>query len=626
MMIKRTLAVIICLVLLTGCVTAQAGVTSLDKALTRWLESQTDVQFNATLQLKTLMPYNDDTTAMLNGVLKHLSVNARLTQDGENNNTTVQLAMDNTEIMDLTERLQNGAYSLETSLLHNRTLTSAIGSPMDRLTAAEGVTNPITSTAATDTNQGDIVIADGSATETAVGAKTDIPGSENNTATPTADKTSDVNTNSEKVAAAQTADIVPADSGAAQSATDVTEAFSMLDAVTELQACYTALTDGIKPFATEKKASYNIKGIGAGKWSRIARLTVEQSEGLLPQLRALLSCGMNDTFRAEIAQVTFVKGFIVALYQNAESQDICVYLKGNIIYSDGKEHKLVWQWAFTNNGLKRKDMMKFEISRLGGTADTRLITANCTQESRSDLFEIDGKTEVTLKRGKVTDRGIARVSLSGKKTQEGAITCKGDVSQDRVNTLNAVSVKTTESATVDLIFTPAETGTVLSGNITCRKLANKEVQTEFVITLADKLPEVTPSTATNNGAQATVEDTDTDVQTATGEEPVTSLEQITGDLAEDNATQTATDQNTDYLVGSAPTGMKGFKAPMAPTTVDLDSATNDVRDSLLQEAAQNLAAKLLPAIVALPEEDAALLKDGMSDTDYNAFLALIGAL
>ena len=39
--------------------------------------------------------------------------------------------------------------------------------------------------------------------------------------------------------------------------------------------------------------------------------------------------------------------------------------------------------------------------------------------------------------------------------------------------------------------------------------------------------------------------------------------------------------------------------------------------------AQNLAGRLLVALAALPQEDVALLKDGMTDQDYAAFLALL---
>ena len=66
--------------------------------------------------------------------------------------------------------------------------------------------------------------------------------------------------------------------------------------------------------------------------------------------------------------------------------------------------------------------------------------------------------------------------------------------------------------------------------------------------------------------------------------------------------------------------------PSAETNIDLDDASTEILQNLLAEAAQNLAGKMVLAVAALPEEDRALLKDGMTDQDYAAFEALLGAL
>ena len=582
---KRLIAFSLCLVLLVACaLPAQAGVASLDKALSRWLADQTSVRFSATMKLNSLMPFGDDTLAMLNGVLKHITINATIAQNGDDNSTALDIAMDGNSLMSLAETLQSGAYTLETSLLPNRTLTSAKQSPMDMLTA------PVTP------------------------AISDAP------ATPT------VSDGAEATAA-------PKQTDAAANTSDIAGAFSLLDAITELQANYQALTDGITSFATEKSSNYNIKGIGAGKWSRIARLTPEQSAGLLEQLRAVLSSGMDDAYRAELAQATFQKGFIVALYQNADKQDICVYLKGNLDYPDKTQRKLVWQWAFTTNGLKRTDMFKYSVSKLGGAADTRTVEASCTQESRSDLFKILGRSETTLKRAKLTDKETARTDLSGKKTEAGALTCTGDVSQELVQTDGTDTEKNNTKTSVDLLFTPDTEGSVLSGTIHYQTLANKLPQTDMEIMLATDAtaatggntqasPETTAadSAAPSNSATPTV-----DAQ-ANGGEPVSSIEQIGGDFAEEPAATAAPDGSTDYLVGSAPVGMQVFTTPQTMVSVDLDQADADKVESLLTEAAQNFAGKLLVAMAALPQEDAALLRDGMSEQDFAAFLTLLQSL
>lgn len=601
---KRLIAFALCLMLVAGCaLPAQAGVTSLDKALSRWFADQNSVRFFATLQLKTLMPFSDDTIAMLNGVLKHTSLNATINQNGDDNSTALEIALDGNVLMSLAETLQGGAYTLETSLLPNRTLTSAKASPMDLLNS------PAAEIAqATDANIGSAVAA----TESMDATNTD----------------------------AVSADIakVTDKNEPATNASDIADAFSMLDAITELQSNYQALTDGITTFATEKSANYNIKGIGAGKWSRIARLTPEQSAGLQNELRAVLSSGMDTTYREELSQATFEKGFVVALYQNADKQDICLYLKGNLTDADGTKRKLLWQWAFTTNGLKRKDIFTYSFSKLNGTADTRTIEANCTQESRSDLFSISGKTETTLKRVRVTDKSTVKINLSGEKDASKALTCKGDVSQELAQTTGGETTKSTEKTAIDLLFTPDTEGSVLSGTINYQNLANKTVLTEIDIALAKDA--VQSSTAPANSAPKlssdgisvdivsqdgmTASPEVTPANDATGQ--VSSIEQIGGDFAEEPAATSAPDGSTDYLVGTAPIGLKTFAVPKSMVTVDMDQLRADKIESLLTEAAQNFAGKLLLAIAALPEEDAALLKDGMTDEDYAAFLSLFSSL
>ena len=63
-----------------------------------------------------------------------------------------------------------------------------------------------------------------------------------------------------------------------------------------------------------------------------------------------------------------------------------------------------------------------------------------------------------------------------------------------------------------------------------------------------------------------------------------------------------------------------------PATVALDQADATQRTALLTEAAQNLAGRLLPALAALPQEDNELLRDGMTESDFTAFLDLLNAL
>lgn len=568
-MTKRWTAFLLSLLLLSCRLPARADIATLDRSLDRWLSAYPQVRFSATLSLEALSPFGKDTLTSLNAALKHASVRADIARAQNDSDTAVQIDLGQSTILSLRETASTGAYSFVTSLLPHRTLTSVKASPLDLLTALQAEAAPV---------------AEPPAVESA--------------------KTQTLN------------------------ASDIREAFTALDAISELDACYKALTDGILPYATEKRANYNIKGIGAGKWSRIARLTTEQSESLLAPLRDVLACGMDTLYREELSQVTFDKGFIVALYRNADQKDICVYLKGNLIYPDGAKRTLVWQWAFKNDGLERKDTLKIEAARTGGSADARTVAATYEQAGRSDAFSIQGKTETTLKRAKVTDKSTVRVNLAGKQDENQGMTCKGNVGRELAQTADGQTAKTSESATVDLLVTPDEAGAVLSGEIIYQTQQEKTVVNKLTLTLAMDAPVLGQEPATGAEADvsptadpdATVTITAADGQTA----PPSSLEEVVADFEEETADNSAADA-ASYLVGTPPAGLQAYATPAADTTVDLDTAGATRMEALFGEMLQTLAGKLILAMAALPEEDAAFLRDGMSDQDYAAFLALLDA-
>ncbi|NLI21255.1 MAG: hypothetical protein GX418_06900 [Clostridiales bacterium] len=590
---RRWLAWMLSLMLLAGIgLPAQAAdIATLDRALSRWTQGLSPVRFSAEMELKTLMPFTEDTIGRINGVLGHISVDATLTLTGEDSETALAIAMDGASLMEMTERLAAGAYTLQTTLLPNRTLTSAKESPMQTLTGKSGAEADEAATAA----------------ETAEETQT-------------------------------------------QNASDVTVAFSMLDGLTEMQAVYPALAASITEIAAEKRANYNIKGIGAGKWSRVARLTAEQCEALKPQLQAMLACGMDEVYRGEVQGMTFAKGFIAALYQNADKQDICLYLKGTAIYPDGSKRKLLWQWAFTNNGIRRKDNVKYEASRTSGTADTRTLAVTCTQESRSDEYSIEGSAVTSLKRGKITDAYTEKIDLSGDLSRSGALTLEGYTSGKQSRTASGETTDTTRLLTTDLLFTPGTDGARLSGTAVAQTLAGKTVQSEIAFTLAKASvtaaapaagvqadegdaevtinilgPEgdeaATEPSATDAAPDATTPETDN--ASASGNPP-SSIEQM-DDIFSDSGTQTDV-EGSEYLVGTPPVGLTAYSVPQTETTVSMDGITEAQLQSLLAEAAQNLAGRLLLSVASLPAEDAALLRDGMTDEDYAAFLAMVGAL
>lgn len=574
-MSRRLLAFFLCFAIIAGCcLPAQAEIASLDRVLSGWIGEDTAVQFSATMQVNALLPFPDDTLALLNGVLKHVTVDAAVTGGEENGSTDAQIAVDGTALMDWSQQTQGGAYSFATSLLPNRTLTSASASPMDILTGADSQAETVADTEA--------------------GAE--------------AEDAQQIN------------------------ASNVEEAFSVMDAIPEAQGCYQALTDGIKEFATEKKASYKIKNIGKCTWSRIARLTAEQSEGLLTELRAVISCGMDAEYRAEVAQMTFEKGFIVALYQNSDGQDMSVYLKGNVAYPDGSRRKLLWQWSFISNGLKRTDIFKYEVSRTTGKQDTRTVAANCTQESKADAFSIEVDAETTLKRSRITDKCTDEISLSGTKAENAALTCKGNVDRTVAQTASGDTVKNSDDLTVDLQLSPDATGSnILSGTVVRTKTKDKTVESELAWTFAANTtqPAAQPAetAAPDSGITVSIiqaeNTTEQDTPAATSA-PASSLEQFAAGTGSE-ATQSEQD-TSPYLVGAMPSGVAEYTPPDSPATVNLDTADADTLQSLLAEMAQNLAGKMILAIAELPEEDAALLKDGMTDDDYAAFVALLDAM
>ena len=383
-----------------------------------------------------------------------------------------------------------------------------------------------------------------------------------------------------------------------------TQSFSVLQAISEGQTAYPALVSAFSPFAEDKKANYKIKNIGSAKFSKIARLTVEQSTAILDQLHAMLACGMDEAFRAKLDGFTFAKGFVVALYQDANSQDMAVYMKGTLLDAEGKKYNLSYQWAFINEGVKRKDTYKFELKSASKPTDQRIVAANCTQSTFSDNFSFSATTETTLKVPSITDASVVKLDLSGKKDSAGALSINGDMSQTLKHTESDDTKTNMRSAAVALSLTPDDAGAALSGTVEYQSQQDKTPLLTLNITLAEDAPTEFLTTAT-----------DQSLYSVSDSAPQSSLEQSLDELQPD-----------DYLVGTAPIGLHSYNVPTAGKVVDLDYCDSSECDALLTEASQNLAGKWLLVVAKLPEEDRALWQDGMTDEDYAAFLALMNAL
>lgn len=510
---KRALAALLCAVMLPVSALAMPG---LDAATSAWLDVDEDLRFALSMQLDTLVPYGEDTIALMNRLLRHLSMNASVTE----HTTRLEVCVAGDAIIDLCE--EDGV--LTTGLLPNRRLT-AEASVLDALSGA-----------------------------------------------------------------------------------DEEPAFDFLTAVEELQGCYQQLTDAIRPYAEEKTANYKISGVGTSQWSRIARLTPEQSAELAPLIAQVLGCGMDEGYREQLRQMTYGSGFIVGLYQTKQGgNDLAVYIKGNVTFADGSAHTLSYQWAFAEkDGGVRADTFKFEMNKSKAPRDDREISASYERTAQEDALKVKGESKC-LVRNPDTGASVTttvRHDLTGAEA-DGARTLSGSVSQS-VRTAQGETAETvTATVSPALVLTASQGSGVLSGTADVQVQRGKNVETALTITF-DEEPAELFSQAADTGMLFMVTD----------ELPPSSLMQ----------NMDTPDEPEDYLVGAPPAGYQSHTAPREETVVQLHALDHAERAALLDELYQNLAGKLLIALARLPQEDAALLADNMTEADYAAFLALVEGL
>lgn len=383
-------------------------------------------------------------------------------------------------------------------------------------------------------------------------------------------------------------------------------AFDLFAAISEAEGCYRALTDAILPYATEKKANYKIKGVGHAKWSRIARLTPEQSTELAPLISRVLGCGMDADFRAQLSGMTYAKGFIVGLYQSAEGgNDLAVYIKGSVTFPDGKTRALSYQWAFAAKDGTRVDTYKFEMTKSRAPRDNRQISASYERSTGTENFVLKGEctAKITDPDTGITTATTLTHDLSGKE-KDGARPLSGTIKQVLKTTQNEKTQTVTTTLAPELTLTLAEGSGVLGGSVQVERLSGKQNDVGFTLLFEE------------NDAFAEAAQSGTLYAVHESLMPVTSLTQNREPVS----------RPSDYEVGQPPAGYPSYTAPDSPQTVDLDGADASAREALLGELTQNLAGRLLAALSKLPEENTALLRDLLSDADYAAFLALVNEL
>jgi len=547
MKFKRLIAVL-CLLL---CITtgASASLASLDTALAPLLEGQDAVSMSVSMQLKTLMPFDDTRIDLINRVLKHAVLDLHIASDTDSYTTGFQISLGDTQLMMMAEQYQCGNYMLQTSLLPNRMLFSTQASPMDTLLAA----------------------AD--AEDTADEEETTL-------------NTSDVET-----------------------------AFDMLAAVEALNGYYRTLIDQTVPLTEKNTPNYAIENIGRGRISYVAKLTTEQSEALAEELHTMLTFGMDADYCQELSQVTFAKGFVVALYQNEDAEDICVYIKGTVIYPDGDRRTLKWQWAFTPD--RETQTFTFEAARESGTRDSRVINAILKRTEDETSYTISLETMTNLRRSSLNETSTYTVELGG--ALGDMPTCAGSLTRVTGATLNGEDTGETQTdIAVDLSLLEASGGAEISGTGSYMHSKDNTVQTELEITFTSAA--AAALAAAQAQEQAEEETSSPVVVSIIAADPAQA--QQNAETPTTTAEETQTEQ-PEFLVGTAPLGLYDYEIPADMTTISMDTTESKVHQSLMNEAVQRLAGNLVTAILDLPAEDRVLLSDGMTEEDYAIFLAML---
>ena len=542
---KRKGLVIILSFLLCITTAASASLASLEDVLSPLLSGQGSVKTSVKLAVKTLMPFDDTRLDLINRVLNHTQLDLLLDDGTEDSATGFHLTLGGETLFEVTERLSDGAYLMQTSLLPNRMLFSTQASPMDTLLLSQEEEE-------------------------------------------TADENSaDPNTS------------------------DVEEAFDLLTAIEELQGCYRALTDKTMLLTERNKVSYAIDDIGKGRYSYVAKLTTDQSTELLAELRAVISCGMDAEYREEIAQITFAKGFTVALYQDADEADISLYMKGTIVYPDGDKRTLKWQWSFTPDGMTQTFV--HHVAREEGRRDTRNIDAVLKRSEGKTSYTLESETTSNLRRGSKNETSTLTIDLSGNTGD--TLSCKGNVTRETGGTYNGEDLDdTVTEVTVDLKLQAGDPSASLTGTASYITKTNGTVYTAMDLSFIQTAQTVQEDAGAAQTAQTDVEISILPADTATAMQDAQTL------------TETAEepqDESSEFLVGTPPLGLYEYEIPNEMITVNMDSTQRSVHQSLMNEAEQRLAGNLVLAILNLPAEDRALLSDGMTETDYAIFLAML---
>ena len=378
--------------------------------------------------------------------------------------------------------------------------------------------------------------------------------------------------------------------------------FDLFAAIQEAEACYQQLTDAIVPYAEEKAANYNIKSVGSSRWSRIARLTPEQGAELSPLIAQVLGCGMDEAFREQLRQMTYQKGFIVGLYQTKENgDDLAVYIKGSVVFPDGAQRAISYQWAFGVNAKgQRVDTYKFDMTKSASPRDNREISATYKRSTQADTLLVDGQSKAVIRYpedGTTVTTTITHKLSGTDGAAEGKLT-------HAVRTAKGETASTlTTTFEPELLLAESDGAYRLTGRVHVEQAAGSTTRVSLDVLLNEA------------AAPEASEEADAALYVVTDERlPESSLTQNLIDPSE---------QSGREWEGEPPIGYAAYELPDENETVSLDAAAPETLAALHDEMTQRLAGQLLIAIAALPEEAAALIRANMSDADFDAFLDLL---
>ena len=392
---------------------------------------------------------------------------------------------------------------------------------------------------------------------------------------------------------------------------DTPKLFDLAAAVLEAETSYRDLMEACSPWLVKKKANYRIKDVGTAKWSEMARLTPEQSEEVMEQIRAVLLSGMDAAHREELAEVTCGKGFVVGLYKTEENgQDMAVYMKGTLVYPDKSTATISYQWAFSENK-QRTNIYKYDLAKKGKGGMSRKVAGSLVQGVSQSQINVDGTSTVTEKRGTKTSTVTEKIDLAGQ-MNDTARTLEGTITDTLKVTENKKTETIVERITPNLVLTVKEGSSAMSGTVQVEKEKNKALISALTLQLDGEVPESFRKEAENQSLYR-----------------VTDKEgQVAAEIGTENYqhSDVITIRGSAYQVGNPPLGLTRYYAPLNQQILSVASLSEANLKGIQEEMAQRFAGKLLVLLGKLPEQDLALLKDGMTSEDYQRFLSLLGAL